>query len=187
MRMKKLSFSTECLSLWEPTSQMAGPLLNPRRHSVSSLTLLHLPSQAFPHTMSAKVVSLDELRQHTDKESIWVLLNGKGLSYRYLPLVPKVSDCLAVYDVTKFIDEVHYLLAFLFCNNGTYTSCSTLGEMKLFFLRLVSNYFPIEGAVIHSVLKARTPLRHLRMSDTLTRHALSYRDYSSESLKRVLM
>ncbi|KAI9467052.1 cytochrome b5-like heme/steroid binding domain-containing protein [Lactarius psammicola] len=37
--------------------------------------------------MSTKVVSLDELRQHTTKESIWVLLNGK------------------VYDVTKFIDE----------------------------------------------------------------------------------
>ncbi|KAH9006777.1 cytochrome b5-like heme/steroid binding domain-containing protein [Lactarius hatsudake] len=37
--------------------------------------------------MSTKVVSLNELRQHTTKESIWVLLNGK------------------VYDVTKFIDE----------------------------------------------------------------------------------
>jgi cytochrome b involved in lipid metabolism len=37
--------------------------------------------------MSTKVVTLDELRQHTTKESIWVLLNGK------------------VYDVSKFIDE----------------------------------------------------------------------------------
>ncbi|KAH9179655.1 cytochrome b5 [Lactarius sanguifluus] len=37
--------------------------------------------------MSTKVVSLNELRQHTTKENIWVLLNGK------------------VYDVTKFIDE----------------------------------------------------------------------------------
>ncbi|KAH9045366.1 cytochrome b5-like heme/steroid binding domain-containing protein [Lactarius pseudohatsudake] len=37
--------------------------------------------------MSTKVISLNDLRQHTTKESIWVLLNGK------------------VYDVTKFIDE----------------------------------------------------------------------------------
>jgi len=37
--------------------------------------------------MSTKVVSLDELRQHTTKESIWVLINKK------------------VYDVTNFIDE----------------------------------------------------------------------------------
>ncbi|KAI0307128.1 cytochrome b5 [Multifurca ochricompacta] len=37
--------------------------------------------------MASKVVTLDELRQHTTKENIWVLVNGK------------------VYDVTKFIDE----------------------------------------------------------------------------------
>jgi len=37
--------------------------------------------------MAAKIVTLDELRQHTAKESLWALLNGK------------------VYDVTKFIDE----------------------------------------------------------------------------------
>jgi len=35
----------------------------------------------------AKVISLDELREHTTKEDIWVLLHSK------------------VYDVTKFIDE----------------------------------------------------------------------------------
>jgi hypothetical protein len=63
--------------------------------------------------MSTKVVTLDELRQHTTKESIWVLLNGKGLSHCYLPLTLKASDCLAVYDVSKFIDEVYHLLAFL--------------------------------------------------------------------------
>ncbi|KAI0316117.1 cytochrome b5 [Amylostereum chailletii] len=37
--------------------------------------------------MTAKVVTYDELKQHTKKDSIWVLINGK------------------VYDVTKFIDE----------------------------------------------------------------------------------
>jgi len=37
--------------------------------------------------MSAKIVSLDELRQHTTKESLWILINQK------------------VYNVTNFIDE----------------------------------------------------------------------------------
>ncbi|KAI0254729.1 cytochrome b5-like heme/steroid binding domain-containing protein [Lactifluus subvellereus] len=37
--------------------------------------------------MAVKIVTLDELRQHTTKESLWALLNGR------------------VYDVTKFIDE----------------------------------------------------------------------------------
>jgi len=37
--------------------------------------------------MASKVITLDELREHTTKEDIWVLLHGK------------------VYDVTKFIDE----------------------------------------------------------------------------------
>jgi len=37
--------------------------------------------------MSTKVVTLNELREHTTKDSLWVLLHGK------------------VYDVTKFIDE----------------------------------------------------------------------------------
>ena len=30
--------------------------------------------------MAAKIVTLDELRQHTTKDSIWALLNGKGQS-----------------------------------------------------------------------------------------------------------
>ena len=64
--------------------------------------------------MSAKIVSLDELRQHTTKESIWVLLSGKGLSHCCLPLTLKASNCLVVYDVTKFIDEVYHLV-FLSC------------------------------------------------------------------------
>ncbi len=63
--------------------------------------------------MSTKVVSLDDLRQHTTKESIWVLLNGKGLFHCYPPLMLNASDYPAVYDVTKFIDEVYHLLAFL--------------------------------------------------------------------------
>ncbi|KAI0304047.1 cytochrome b5 [Russula brevipes] len=37
--------------------------------------------------MSTKIVTLNELREHTTKDSLWVLLHGK------------------VYDVTKFIDE----------------------------------------------------------------------------------
>ncbi|KAI0005052.1 cytochrome b5-like heme/steroid binding domain-containing protein [Russula compacta] len=37
--------------------------------------------------MAAKVVTLNELREHSSKDSIWVLVSGK------------------VYDVTKFIDE----------------------------------------------------------------------------------
>ena len=32
--------------------------------------------------MAAKVVTLDELREHSSKDSIWVLLNGKGQSLR---------------------------------------------------------------------------------------------------------
>ncbi|ETW84025.1 hypothetical protein HETIRDRAFT_449612 [Heterobasidion irregulare TC 32-1] len=37
--------------------------------------------------MSAKIVTLDELRQHTTKASMWVLIDGK------------------VYDATNFLDE----------------------------------------------------------------------------------
>ncbi|KAI0053604.1 cytochrome b5 [Auriscalpium vulgare] len=37
--------------------------------------------------MATKIVTLTELREHTGKNDIWVLINGK------------------VYDVTKFIDE----------------------------------------------------------------------------------
>ncbi|KAI9513358.1 cytochrome b5-like heme/steroid binding domain-containing protein [Russula earlei] len=37
--------------------------------------------------MATKIITLEELREHTTKDSLWVLLHGK------------------VYDVTKFIDE----------------------------------------------------------------------------------
>jgi len=54
----------------------------------------------------AKVVTLEELRKHTTKDSLYILLREKGKSD-----LPKKNIALTnlqqtVYDVTKFIDEV---------------------------------------------------------------------------------
>ena len=38
-------------------------------------------------------------------------LKSKRSLSLYLPLTSRASDCLAVYDVTKFIDEVYHLLS----------------------------------------------------------------------------
>src|ERR1700761_1376454 len=54
-------------------------IIKHRRNSASSL-VAPLPPKSLS-IMSTKIVSLDELRQHTTKESIWVLLNQKGLSH----------------------------------------------------------------------------------------------------------
>lgn len=91
--MKKLSFSTEVFELVGTKFANGRIIIKPPK-GLSVLSSHPFPLRAFPSitTMSTKVVSLDELRQHTTKENIWVLLNGKGLFHRYLPL----SKCLTV-------------------------------------------------------------------------------------------
>ena len=115
MGMKKLSFSTEvCEFVGTKFANVRTIIKPPKALGVLSLSSLDtFPLNPSVAIMSTKVVSLDELRQHTTKENIWVLLNGKGLSHRYLPLTLKASDYLTVYDVSKFIEEVYHLLAFL--------------------------------------------------------------------------
>jgi len=77
--------------------------------------------------MPHKVITLAELREHTTKDNLWVLLHGNGQSTRICN-----SSCLlmfsTVYDVTKFIDEVHRITCFSFY--GSYATFSTLEAMK---------------------------------------------------------
>jgi len=67
--------------------QKSGRILNPeliqdRFHSPPRLLLCPLSLQ-IPPVMATKVITLEELRDHTTKDSIWVLLHGKGPYPRY--------------------------------------------------------------------------------------------------------
>jgi len=89
----------------------------------------------------------------------------------------------AVYDVTKFIDEVHCITHILFY--GSHTTFSTLEAMKSSSLKLVSGYLAPNRTTIHPTLKARTLLKLSRMSVTQMKHAHSYLACWSEILRRV--
>ena len=43
--------------------------------------------------MASKVITLDELREHTTKDKLWVLLHGKGQFPRYQGVI-EASDSL---------------------------------------------------------------------------------------------
>jgi cytochrome b involved in lipid metabolism len=50
-------------------------------------------SLRIPLLMATKVITLDELREHTTKENIWVLIHGKGQFPRHQWVI-EVSDDL---------------------------------------------------------------------------------------------
>ncbi len=79
--------------------------------------------------MANKVVTLSNLREHATKDSLWVLLKGNGQSCICNSSSRlTVSRFPAVYDVTKFVDEVHRTTHFLLYDS--HTTCSTLEAMK---------------------------------------------------------
>lgn len=68
--------------------QKSGGILNPefahaRQVSLPTRSLLCPLSLQIPPVMATKVITLEELRGHTTKDSIWVLLHGKGPFPRY--------------------------------------------------------------------------------------------------------
>lgn len=67
----------------------------------------------------AKLVTYAELKEHRTKDSLYILLHEKGTSLCYLVPPRMTAHCQfprAVYDVTKFIDEV--------CTGPSHTSSS---------------------------------------------------------------
>lgn len=54
----------------------------------------------------SKLVTYEELKAHTTKEDIYLLISGKGTLSANQTLLFCVLNLRAVYDVTKFIDEV---------------------------------------------------------------------------------
>lgn len=44
--------------------------------------------------MATKVITLEELREHTTKDNIWVLLHGKGQFPRYQWIIQASDDLL---------------------------------------------------------------------------------------------
>lgn len=75
-------------------TQKSGSYIKPSESYNTGFTSSRVPSLLsffkaipsllqIPLTMASKVITLDELREHTTKEDIWVLLHGKG---QFLPL-----------------------------------------------------------------------------------------------------
>jgi hypothetical protein len=58
----------------------------------------------------SKLVTLQELKDHAKKDSLWVLIHEKGLCLPNQSQIFGLSDVFSVYDVSKFIDEVFLLL-----------------------------------------------------------------------------
>lgn len=63
------------LNRLSPTRQVSLP---PKSLLCSQSSRLIPSLLQIPLAMASKVISLDELREHTTKEDIWVLLHGKG-------------------------------------------------------------------------------------------------------------
>lgn len=90
-------------SLWEPNSQIAGPLLNPE--GTSSRLLLPLPSQraylsCLLRSSPSRSYARMRLRRNYGSSSV------ERVCLTLLSYDSQSVWCLAVYDVTKFIDEV---------------------------------------------------------------------------------
>jgi hypothetical protein len=60
----------------------------------------------------SKTVTLDELRTHKSKDSLYVLLHEKGVYFKTTILLYCLTPT-TVYDVTKFIDEVRVQLCLI--------------------------------------------------------------------------
>ena len=71
------------------TRKNPGVILKPSESYKTGFTPSQVPSLPsifkaipsllqIPLAMASKVITLDELREHTTKEDIWVLLHGKG-------------------------------------------------------------------------------------------------------------
>ena len=57
-----------------------------------------------------KFVTFDELKEHSTKNSLYVLIHEKGLYFLISQLIDVVTcPPRSVYDVTKFVDEVFNL------------------------------------------------------------------------------
>ena len=56
-------------------------------------------------TTPAKIITYEELKEHTKKDKLWVLLHNKGRPLKFFSTWHTLTAPV-VYDLTKFIDEV---------------------------------------------------------------------------------